>query len=449
MQITHYCNSFISAAVNKTLIVCDPWVGSTDITAWLSYPICKNGVNILNDLNPNFIYISHLHYDHFDKNLLSKFKNKKVKIIIKRYSDQRLKKKILAIGFHNIIECEQWKKYKLNRDVSIAVIPQLSSNTSEIPEQINYDLDTSILIQSNHSKEVFFNNVDNPLSLNDLKKVKNFSKKYLKSKIDIACFPLGAASEYPQCFLNVNRKKEKEKIIRSSLTDIKLKLRLLQPKIFFQAGGTYVISGKYSVLNKYIAQPSENQIRNFLKNENYKVFNIEGGGKIIKKNGEWLSKINKFSKIKSYKKKIIKKYTKQDYFYLNIDKNISLDDIDQTYLKSYENYKTKINNFLVKTKWKVEFCIYKNLSINSKGKINLKESNLLKKYILKHYNYKNKTSKNNYTALKCHLDFNLFYGLLKKKYAWNQTLSGSLILYERKPNKFDPNLSFSLNFLVQ
>ena len=75
MQISHYCNSFISAAVNKTLIVCDPWVGSTDITAWLSYPICKNGVNILNDLNPNFIYISHLHSDHFDTNLLSKFKD--------------------------------------------------------------------------------------------------------------------------------------------------------------------------------------------------------------------------------------------------------------------------------------------------------------------------------------------------------------------------------------
>ena len=99
MQITHYCNSFISAAVNKTLIVCDPWVGSTDITAWLSYPICKNGVNILNDLTPNFIYISHLHSDHFDTNLLSKFKNKKVRIIIKRYSDQRLKKKNICNRF--------------------------------------------------------------------------------------------------------------------------------------------------------------------------------------------------------------------------------------------------------------------------------------------------------------------------------------------------------------
>ena len=43
----------------------------------------------------------------------------------------------------------------------------------------------------------------------------------------------------------------------------------------------------------------------------------------------------------------------------------------------------------------------------------------------------------------------LFYGLLKRKYTnWNQPISGSLILYERKPNKFDPNLIFSLNYLV-
>ena len=98
MQITHYCNSFISVKINKTVIVCDPWVGLTDATAWLSYPIHKNGVNILNSLKPSFIYISHLHSDHFDTNLLGKYNNKKVKIVIKHYFDQRLKKKYLILG---------------------------------------------------------------------------------------------------------------------------------------------------------------------------------------------------------------------------------------------------------------------------------------------------------------------------------------------------------------
>ena len=62
----------------------------------------------------------------------------------------------------------------------------MSSNVSGLPDQINYDMDTSIVIQSNHSKEVFFNGVDNPLTVNNYKKVKNFITKYFNKKIAAA-----------------------------------------------------------------------------------------------------------------------------------------------------------------------------------------------------------------------------------------------------------------------
>ena len=448
MLITHYCNSFISVKVNQTVIACDPWVGLTDQTSWLSYPISKNGTDILYNLKPNFIYISHLHCDHFDTNLLSKFKNKKVKIIIKKYLDQRLRTKISKLGFQNIVECEEWKKYALNKDLSISIIPQLSSNTQSFPEEISYDLDTSILIQSNRTKEVFFNNVDNPLSFKDLKKLKTFTKKNFNSKIDVACFPVGAASEYPQCFLNINRAKEKEKIIKESLQNLKKKLKILQPKVFFPAGGTYLISGKYSILNKYIAQPSAVRIKKSLKNENYGFYYIEGGGTLAQKNGNWFSKISKSTHANKNKKEIIRKYTKQNYFYSNNDKNIHSNDIDKIYLKSYDNYKKRLSNLRIKSKWKVEFYIYQNLLINTLGKIDFKNSNFFRKYTLQNKNSKNSYFGSNYTTLRCHMDFNLFYGLLKRKYIWNQTLSGSLIFYERNPNKFDPNVTFSLNYLA-
>ena len=46
------------------------------------------------------------------------------------------------------------------------------------------------------------------------------------------------------------------------------------------------------------------------------------------------------------------------------------------------------------------------------------------------------------------MDINLFHGLLKRKYIWNSPVSGSLILYNRRPNIFDPNVTFSLNYLT-
>ena len=182
---------------------------------------------------------------------------------------------------------------------------------------------------------------------------------------------------------------------------------------------------------------------------NCKILNIQGGKSIIlKKNGFYLKK-NKFLKDNFNKKKTIKKYLSKKYFYSDDFKKINLEDIDRIFNQSYENYIRKLNSFPIKTNWDAEFYIYKNLLINSKGKIDYKNSKFLKKYLIRYSKFKVKFSKKNYSKLKCHLDFNLFYGLLKKKYKnWNQPASGSLILYERKPNKFDPNLFMSLNYLV-
>ena len=111
-------------------------------------------------------------------------------------------------------------------------------------------------------------------------------------------------------------------------------------------------------------------------------------------------------------------------------------------MNSKKNYFKIMKNFKVKSSWKIDFYIYKNLTLDSNKKINKKKSQLLKKYNL---NFNKKNSK--FSHLKCFLDHSLFEGLLTKKYTWNPALSGSVIIFERKPNIFDPNLTYSLNFL--
>lgn len=145
MIINHYCNSFLSVDVNNRKLVCDPWIGHTNESAWYSYPFLKSP-SYLNKIDPEFIYISHLHCDHFDPKTLKKFKNKKVKIIIKNFKNKRLKNKIYELGFNNIIEINEWEKTKISNEFNIAIIPQMSSNTSDLDDKVNYDLDTSIVI---------------------------------------------------------------------------------------------------------------------------------------------------------------------------------------------------------------------------------------------------------------------------------------------------------------
>ena len=49
MIINHYCNSFLSVEVNGKKIVCDPWIGATNESAWYSYPFF-NQTSFLNEI---------------------------------------------------------------------------------------------------------------------------------------------------------------------------------------------------------------------------------------------------------------------------------------------------------------------------------------------------------------------------------------------------------------
>ena len=101
MEIQHYSNSFLSVKSGKTKLICDPWVGTTSENAWISDPLHFGGKKIINNINPKYIYISHLHCDHFDPILLRKINKKNTVIIIKKFKiptiKNRIKKLVLKI----------------------------------------------------------------------------------------------------------------------------------------------------------------------------------------------------------------------------------------------------------------------------------------------------------------------------------------------------------------
>ena len=143
-KISHYANSFISIEGNESSLVCDPWIGKTSDNAWYSYPIYNDKEINKKIFNSKFIYISHLHCDHLDFETLRKFKNKNLTFLIKKFKNGTLKKRLSKIS-KRIIEVEPFKKIKLNADFNIAIIPQILSNSNNLEDNINYDLDTSII----------------------------------------------------------------------------------------------------------------------------------------------------------------------------------------------------------------------------------------------------------------------------------------------------------------
>ncbi len=444
-KIHHFANSFISVETQNSILTCDPWIGKTSDNGWFSYPI-KNTKDIKKKIfNSNFIYISHIHCDHLDFKTLKKFKNKNLTFIIKKFDNGILKKKLKKFTSNKVkvIEIEPFKKKKINKDFTLAIIPQIITNTSNLPDNIQYDMDTSIVIQSNQYKTIFYNNVDMPINIEVLKKINNFVKKNFKRKIDIFCCALGAASEFPQCFLNINRNNEKKKIINNSLIALHAYLKYLKPNFFFPAGGTYAIYGKFYKLNKYIAQPDFSQIKASTNKLNTKICNIIGGGNISFEKAKYTANEKIFEKDKNFKKEFINQIRKLNYYYLKNTKNIDLKKLDQIFINAKKNYFKILTYKKINTKWNINFKIYKNYELNKNCFIDKKKSKFLKTYNLKNYYLNSK----NVFKLECHLEYQLFKLLLSGKLPWNTSQSGSTIMYKRSPNNFNVDMIFSLNFL--
>ena len=200
------------------------------------------------------------------------------------------------------------------------------------------------------------------------------------------------------------------------------------------------MSGKFSELGKFIAQPTDTANLKKILPINSSFAELEGNGTLTFQNNKWIIKNNSIN-LKNLKNKLEQKFKviKYDYSKLKFEKK----KINQVFVAAKTNYFKRISNFNLKSSWKIDFYVYENIKIK-KLQIDKKQSKLFNKFQL---NVKNRNIKK-YSKLIIYIDLKLFYLLLTRKYPWNISLSGSYILYKRYPNIFDPNVTFSLNFLA-
>ena len=129
-----------------------------------------------------------------------------------------------------------------------------------------------------------------------------------------------------------------------------------------------------------------------------------------------------------------------------IEKNNKLKLENNWYEDKYGRPKAVEYNHLIKDNitinWTINFYIYENLCLNNQGRI-INKDNYISTFALSG-NRKGKK----FQILNCYLDKKLFISLLSgKSYGWNLSLGGSLVMFERFPNRFIPTVPFSLNFL--
>ena len=432
--IKHYRNSFLDIENKDLRVLMDPWLNTANEGSWAG---SKHGNKFifksLKKKEIDFIYISHLHTDHFDKKFLidlKKKQKKKFKLIIKRFKDNRLKNHLIKCGFKqdHIIDLNEFEVLNLNNKSKLIILPQESSSNTP-NHYIKYDLDTSCVFLDNNIR--LYNQVDNPYSLSDIKRIMKKLKKKIDIKFDLAFIPYCAASEFPQSFINLNRIKEKNNIINSRIEKFINIGKKINCKTVIPAGGSYLLDNIFSRLNKYLAVPDFKIIQNLFKKSKSKRFNIVDTNKFYFFADKYKIKLKKNFYSDCFKSKLSN--NKNNIGYNNLNNKFSVDKIKKSLEKLEENlpdFKKKLYNM---TDTEIEMNIWTKQPVLIKN-LQKKDADIKHKVLF---------TKSKKMKLKIHIYYKLLLGMIKNKVSWNEVQNHCL--YERKPNRYDPDTVMWLN----
>ena len=441
MKITKLGSATVLIEANNTNILCDPWlIDGAYYGSWCNFPpidIKKNDLD-----NIDYVYVSHIHPDHFDVRTIQLI-DKKVPFIIHSYHKKFLKSNIERLGY-KVIELENGKEMQLDKKTKISVYaadncdPKICGRMFGcISGEINGSMQIDSLCVINDGNHILVNTNDCPYEIAK-KTLAEVKKKY--KEIDFLLTGYTSASLYPHCMMSYSEdkmingiKKAKMKGLNSGLGIIKM----LKPKFFMPFAGTYILGGSYYKKNKFIPLPElQDAVEYFNSNNeissstavmlNYKEFFDISSAKVSKK-----YRPVDVNKRKEYIQEIASKF-KYTFEEKEMPTNQSLMDLFQKAVTKLKQKQEEIN-------------FYENIDLvfdidsNQFIKINLLDTTPT--YI------KDISNLSNYHRFK--LDTRLLELVLKgPQYAnWNNIEIGAMLEFDRKPDNFRQDIHILMNAL--
>ena len=201
MKIKFLGQAGILIETENCKLVCDPWFSKTGgfLGRWHQFPPNDHiDTEILFDAN--YLYISHEHHDHFDKEFLKNFP-KETTVLIANFETKNFRDEIIELGFSKIIEVDDWQRVKLANDFEIMIVT----------DHGKYKEDSSLFINTKNYKI---------LNKNDCYLSEEYLSKFYNFNIDLLFTQFSGAIWYPMVYeYEEKERKRAAEIVRTRLLE--------------------------------------------------------------------------------------------------------------------------------------------------------------------------------------------------------------------------------------
>lgn len=102
MEITFLGQAGIFIETRHGSILCDPWFNPAYFASWFPFP-SNEKVDRTRLTNPTYLYVSHLHHDHYDPQFLRAYVSKETTVLLPDYPIDLLERALRGLGFTKFI----------------------------------------------------------------------------------------------------------------------------------------------------------------------------------------------------------------------------------------------------------------------------------------------------------------------------------------------------------
>ncbi len=175
MQLTYLGHAGFIVETRGIKILIDPWFYPAFLESWFPFPDNRVLLPEISHQKFDFLYVSHLHEDHFDRRLLLSL-DKSTPVLCPQYRSRAMGKKLASMGFKKLIPLG----HKESRTIAPGVEATMLLDTS-------HKEDSGLLLESDGFRF---------LDLNDC----NTSLTDLPRGIDLLAAQYSGAMWYPNCY---------------------------------------------------------------------------------------------------------------------------------------------------------------------------------------------------------------------------------------------------------
>ncbi|WP_299616734.1 MBL fold metallo-hydrolase [Pelagibius sp.] len=236
MDIEYLGNTgFLVGLQSGETIALDWWFSTNAFHgAWALYPPISPDYrrHLLSENPPDYVFISHLHADHLDPEVLKEL-DKETPVIIGKRAQPHLSRCLKGLGMRNIVEVPFEEEQSIG-SFSVVLFDDFSTDSDAPTDEVGYQLDSAILIRDRDGVSFLNLNDDIPTR----RQTEGIASRY--GQPDAAAMVCSSASSYPQCMLNYDDAQKAEKrreLIRKTTLRFYDAMAGLEPRIAIPCGG--------------------------------------------------------------------------------------------------------------------------------------------------------------------------------------------------------------------